>query len=210
MTSNLGAAHRREAVGIAARPEADSERYARAVREAFRPEMLNRIDRIVGFGPLSRQEVARVARLALYGIAERRGLQEAGVALEVSERALETLADGGYSETYGVRALRRHLDAHLVTPVAHELSRLGDGARGLQAWIGAGDEDTPPDLPIKQRLAVTPVGDLRLELFRRPAATSKRSLGGVAKAAELRRSHYALPAARPARSTGRHLTASDP
>ena len=186
MTSNLGAAHRAEAIGPAreADDSALAEHYRRAVRAAFRPEMLNRIDRLVSFAPLSAAEVARVTELALARIAERRGFLEAGIAIEVSDAAVAALARGGYSETYGVRALRRHLDDHLVTPIAHQLARLGAACRGARVWVGLASEATDPP---GQRLATTTAGELAIEFHRRPGSAGRVTLRGVAAAAELRR-----------------------
>ena len=187
MTSNVGASHHSTGLGIAAPDISQSERYARAVRDTFRPEMLNRLDRIVAFSRLTTDEIARVARIAIDRVSDRRGVQESGLALSVSESALAQVSQGGYSETYGVRALRRHIDDTIVTPLAHELARLGAAARGASVWIGTADEVTPTGFPVKQRLSRTVAHGLRMELFRRAAAVGRVALRGVSSAGGMRR-----------------------
>ncbi|HUH05442.1 MAG TPA: AAA family ATPase [Kofleriaceae bacterium] len=187
MTSNLGVAHRRETIGIGAPAGSEQGHYERAVREAFRPEMVNRLDRVVAFRALTPDEVGQVTAIALEQLADRRGLQENGILLEVTEEARAVLARGGYSETYGVRALRRHLDRALITPLAHELARLGPVARGVVAWIGATGESPPASLPAKGRIAGEAIEGLRYELFRRAAAVGKVAMRGVDAAAQMRR-----------------------
>ncbi|HKE16578.1 MAG TPA: AAA family ATPase, partial [Kofleriaceae bacterium] len=140
MTSNLGASHRRRIIGLAAGAVAPDAVYTDAVREAFRAEFLGRIDRIIPFAPLDADEVAQVARLAVGRIEERRGLQQTGAALEVSEAALAHLASAGHSEEFGVRALRRQLDDDLVAPAARLLAGIGAEAKGVLVWVGADHE----------------------------------------------------------------------
>jgi ATP-dependent Clp protease ATP-binding subunit ClpC len=187
MTSNLGAAHRRAAIGPGQAARDDAEHFERAVRQAFRPEMQSRIDRIVSFSPLTREEVARVTDLALSRITERRGFLEAGVALDLTTASTAALASGGYSEAYGVRALRRHLDDNLVTPIAHQLARLGARARGARIWVGLAGEEPPADYPKSPLIASDARGDLELRVYQRPGAVGRVALRGVAAAAEMRR-----------------------
>ncbi|WP_169796799.1 AAA family ATPase [Chondromyces crocatus] len=141
MTSNLGSAERRTRSGFLGGEASFGDHYTRAVEAAFRPEMVNRIDRIVAFRPLSQAEVVEVARVLIERIASRRGLVEAGVGLTLSARALRRLASDGFSETYGARALRRHLEEQLVAPVARVLSGLGAGARDLLVQVTEAGEE---------------------------------------------------------------------
>lgn len=121
MTSNLGVGSQRRPIGLAPTADLDVDaHYHRAVAQAFRPELVNRIDRVIPFAPLTPDEIAAITRLALDEIGARRGLR--GVALEVTPAAVAALARGGYSERYGARALARHLDAALVAPLARELN----------------------------------------------------------------------------------------
>jgi len=122
MTSNLGVADHRRAIGLTPAADDDTDaHYQRAVALAFRPELVNRIDRIIPFAPLTPDEIAAVTRLAVAEVASRRGLGVRRIALDVTPDALAALARGGYSERYGARALNRHLETALVAPVATEL-----------------------------------------------------------------------------------------
>jgi ATP-dependent Clp protease ATP-binding subunit ClpC len=125
MTSNLGARERRTRVGFGEEQELDTAYYTRLVHGAFRPEFVNRIDRIVPFAPLSREEIVDIAKLAVGRLAARPGLIDRGMSLDVSDAALRRLAFDGYDVRYGARALRRHLDGVVVAPLARMLSKLG-------------------------------------------------------------------------------------
>jgi ATP-dependent Clp protease ATP-binding subunit ClpC len=137
LTSNLGAAHRRAPVGIGSARQTDEAYYVKQVHQEFRPELVNRIDRILVFGSLAPEQVREVARVALGRIEKRRGLAEAGIELVVGEEALGALAREGTSEAYGARAMRRHLEDRLVAPLGRFLSRLGPEARGGVVEAGA-------------------------------------------------------------------------
>ncbi|WP_437715269.1 AAA family ATPase [Sorangium sp. So ce448] len=196
MTSNLGAAERRARAGFAGErgaeaPEEqaalDEAHYQRVVAGAFRQEFVNRIDRVVPFRALTRAELAEVARLTAQRLAQRRGLSEAGVALEVSERALARLAEDGHAPAYGARALRRHVEEHLAAPLARLLARLGGDARDLTVWVteaGEPEAAAPADGAVVAR-AETPA--LRLAARRRRAAKAAQQAFGVEQVGELRR-----------------------
>ncbi|KYF65028.1 AAA family ATPase [Sorangium cellulosum] len=194
MTSNLGAAERRAQAGFSGGPGAgspeeraalDEAHYQRAVAGAFRQEFVNRIDRVVPFRSLTRAELAEVARLTTQRLSQRRGLSEAGVALEVSPRALARLAEDGHAPAYGARALRRHIEEHLAAPLARLLARLGGDARELTVWVTeAGEPEAPVDGAVVGR-AETPA--LRLEARRRRAARAARQAFGVEQVGDLRR-----------------------
>jgi ATP-dependent Clp protease ATP-binding subunit ClpC len=132
MTSNLGAAHRRTPLGIGATAADDTSYYLREVHRHFRPEMVNRIDQIIPFHALTSEQVAEVARLGVEKLRQRRGLLQRGISLEVPAEATASLAASGYQEAYGARAMRRHLDQHLVVPVARALSAAGHEAQGAR------------------------------------------------------------------------------
>lgn len=143
MTSNLGAAERRTPAGFAAAAGAsDAAHYQRIVASSFRQEFVGRIDRVIPFRALTREEVRRVAKIGVDRLARRRGIAESGSALSVSEAALAKLADEGFSEAFGARAQRRHLDEHLAAPLSRILSQLGGGAKDLILEVTAAGE--PP------------------------------------------------------------------
>jgi len=106
------------------RPEETAEREAAAfgeVRKCFRPELLNRLDDMLVFGPLGREHLARIARLMLAGLASRLG--EQGVRLEVSDSAARWLAEREYNSAYGARPLRRLIEQQVENPVSGKLLR---------------------------------------------------------------------------------------
>jgi ATP-dependent Clp protease ATP-binding subunit ClpC len=130
MTSNLGAAHRKATVGIGASETTDEAYYQREVERTFRPELVNRLDRVITFAPLSAAEVEQVAQIAIGRVALRRGFVEGQVELVLSDLARAHLAQVGYSPAYGARALRRALEDSLVAPAARLLMR-AEGQRRL-------------------------------------------------------------------------------
>jgi ATP-dependent Clp protease ATP-binding subunit ClpC len=187
MTSNLGAAGRRAPIGLAAgaasAAEADEAYYQEQVNRSFRPELVNRIDRIVAFHPLGEAQIAEVTRLQLERLATRRGLAELGIGLTVEPSALTHLAAGGYSVRYGARALRRHLEDALVAPLAARLAELGERARGARAVVTVADAARGEG----ELLAESREGELRIQLLRGAGALRKREAGSVSVVAALRR-----------------------
>ncbi|WP_437928185.1 AAA family ATPase [Sorangium sp. So ce291] len=195
MTSNLGAAERRAQAGFSGAPGAsspeeraalDEAHYQRVVAGAFRQEFVNRIDRVVPFRSLTRDELAEVARLTTQRLSQRRGLSEAGVALEVSPRALARLAADGHAPAYGARALRRHIEEHLAAPLARLLAGLGGDARELTVWVTEAGE---PEAPAADGAVIgrAETAALRLEARRRRAARAAQQAFGVEQVGELRR-----------------------
>ncbi|HEY1811641.1 MAG TPA: AAA family ATPase [Kofleriaceae bacterium] len=186
LTSNLGTRGAKGPLGLSARVDDDVEerRYRAAVHAAFRPELVNRLDQIVVFHPLEPDEIARVAEIAIGRLAERRGLTQAGVILDVSPAAIARLADGGFSADLGARALRRHLDADLVAPVARLLAKAGAEAHGGTLTVRAPDEPSPrsPGSRISEH-----AGGVTIALWRRAAATGRRMVKSALALGELRR-----------------------
>lgn len=204
MTSNLGAADRRAKAGFGA-PSArdDAAHYARLVNTSFRPEFVNRLDRIVPFRALTRAEIESVTRLTVDRVRARRGLAGAGVALEVTPGALARLADDGFSEEYGARALRRHVDEHLASPLARLLARgkggttsssgsEGDGgnAKELVAVVSALGE--PEARREGQPVASAEATGLRFELYRRGRVRASQQTHDGGEIARLRREAEAM------------------
>jgi ATP-dependent Clp protease ATP-binding subunit ClpB len=87
----------------------------------FRPEFLNRIDEIVIFHPLSREDLAKIVDIQMGRVSNL--LAERGYTLEVSEAAREYLADVGYDPDFGARPLKRAIQREMQDPLAlHILS----------------------------------------------------------------------------------------
>jgi ATP-dependent Clp protease ATP-binding subunit ClpB len=126
MTSNIGSQLITERTGDHERMK---ERVLEALRQHFRPEFLNRIDDIVVFHALEREQVRQIVDLQLARLAAR--LADRHLVLEVSERAKGWLADRGYDPVYGARPLKRVIQNELETRLAQLLveGTLTDGSR---------------------------------------------------------------------------------
>jgi ATP-dependent Clp protease ATP-binding subunit ClpC len=110
MTSNLGAGKaKQQPLGFtAAGPTDTGERMLEAVKDAFLPEFLNRIDEVVTFHALDGTHVQQITRLIVERTCAR--LQaERGITLAVSDRLIERLATDGFDEEFGARPLQRHV-----------------------------------------------------------------------------------------------------
>jgi len=94
-------------------------RSAEAMREHFRPEFLNRLDEIVEFKQLSREQIGEIVELQLQRLRGR--LAERGITLELTDEAKELLAEQGWDPTYGARPLKRAIQRSLENPLALRL-----------------------------------------------------------------------------------------
>ena len=90
-----------------------------AMRETFRPEFLNRIDEIVVFEPLTREQIGEIVELQLERLRPR--LAERGLSLELTDAAKEHLAEAGWDPTYGARPLKRAIQRLVENPLALRL-----------------------------------------------------------------------------------------
>jgi ATP-dependent Clp protease ATP-binding subunit ClpB len=94
----------------------------------FRPEFLNRIDEIINFRPLSRDDLSIIVGIQLGRLRTR--LAERRVSLEVTDKAAAWIAERGYDPAYGARPLRRVIQRHIEDPLALALleGRYAEGA----------------------------------------------------------------------------------
>ena len=104
MTSNLGSSAIQELVGD---PEGQRAAVMDAVSHHFRPEFVNRIDEVVVFDPLAKEQIAGIAQIQLGRLRQR--LAERELSLELSDEAIEKLIAVGYDPVYGARPLNRAL-----------------------------------------------------------------------------------------------------
>ncbi|MCF5139561.1 ATP-dependent chaperone ClpB [Pseudomonas edaphica] len=113
MTSNLGSAQIQELVG-------DREAQRAAVMDAltshFRPEFINRVDEVVIFEPLARDQIAGITEIQLGRLRSR--LAERELDLELSSEALDKLIAVGYDPVYGARPLKRAIQRWIENPLA--------------------------------------------------------------------------------------------
>jgi ATP-dependent Clp protease ATP-binding subunit ClpC len=123
LTSNLGASsHRSAGMGFSRANDVFTEHQVlNAVARTFRPEFVNRLDRIVVFKPLSRELMYQILRKELAGVLDRRGLKSREWAVEWEPSALDFLIDQGFSPEMGARPLKRAIDHHLLAPLAATL-----------------------------------------------------------------------------------------
>jgi len=106
------------------------------MREHFRPEFLNRIDEIVQFEPLAKEQLAEIAELQLARLRER--LAERRLSLELTDAAKEALAEAGWDPAYGARPLKRAIQRLVENPLALRLLE-GDFAEGDTIRVDAQD-----------------------------------------------------------------------
>jgi ATP-dependent Clp protease ATP-binding subunit ClpB len=89
------------------------------MRELFRPEFLNRIDEVVEFKPLTREQLGEIVELQLARLRSR--LADRGIELELTDEAKQVVADAGWDPTYGARPLKRALQRMVENPLALRL-----------------------------------------------------------------------------------------
>ena len=119
MTSNLGTGYlSRQGVGFnttSQSADGEKERLEKSVhdalKQAFRPEFLNRIDETIIFHPLTREQIVQVVELMVKDVAER--LAEQGITFELTQVAADWLAEEGFDPVYGARPLRRAIQRSL-------------------------------------------------------------------------------------------------
>ncbi len=126
MTSNLGSAQIQELVGDR---EAQRAAVMDAVGSHFRPEFVNRIDEVVVFEPLGREQIAGIAEIQLQRLRGR--LAERELSLELTPEALDKLIAVGYDPVYGARPLKRAIQRWIENPLAQRILA-GDFAPGVQ------------------------------------------------------------------------------
>ncbi len=138
MTSNVGSGAKASSLGFA-NTSADDQIAAQtdqALKELFRPEFLNRIDEIIHFSSLSREELKQVMDLMLKNFMK--GLREKGIEASVSDSAKELVLQNGYDEKYGARPLRRAISRYIEDEVAQSFIK-GDIKAGDHIKIVADD-----------------------------------------------------------------------
>jgi len=120
MTSNLGSQRILEAQGSR---DANQERIKQLVmdevRAHFRPEFLNRVDEIIVFHALTRDDLKKIVQIQLARLNER--LMDRHLTLELTAAAIDFLVETGYSPTYGARPLKRLVQKEIENRLARQL-----------------------------------------------------------------------------------------
>ncbi len=118
ITSNLGSQIIYEMAGEE-RYEEMKEALMEVVGKHFRPEFINRLDEIIVFHPLEREQIRKIAQLQVDIVAKR--LEASGLGLELSPEALEFLGNAGYDPNFGARPLKRVIQTLLGNPLAQDI-----------------------------------------------------------------------------------------
>ena len=141
MTSNIGSPQILEASRAGAGYDELKATVFGQLQHHFRPEFLNRVDDVIVFHALEREQVASIARIQIAGLQRR--LDERRIHLEVSDPALEQLARIGFDPVFGARPLKRAVREHLETPLARKIiaGEVQDGD-AVRVEPGAGDGAT--------------------------------------------------------------------
>ncbi|MFM9086503.1 MAG: AAA family ATPase [Acidimicrobiia bacterium] len=177
MTSNLGTQDLRKAnVGFGKQDEALSyarmrEKVNEALKVHFKPEFLNRIDEVIVFHELSRDEVMAMVDLMSKRLVSQ--LEGLGIGLELTQAAKELLATRGYDPQLGARPLRRALQRLVEDPLSEKLLHKQFRA-GEIVVVGVEDD---PDAPGTQRMTFSAV-----EGFQPPAAVELAGAGDAGTA----------------------------
>ncbi len=121
MTSNIGAKEASSFLGFDTKNRDEGIVYRKAVENHFRPEFINRIDRIVIFNPLEFNHILNIAKLQIKELLQRDGFVRRTTILNISKEALEWVARRGFNAKMGGRALKRQIERDLTTLSAEQL-----------------------------------------------------------------------------------------
>jgi ATP-dependent Clp protease ATP-binding subunit ClpB len=118
MTSNLGS-ERIQSMGAEEDYQSMKNTVMEVVTRHFRPEFINRIDEVVVFHALQKEQIRAIAEIQIERVARR--LREQDIELSVSTAAKDLLGRAGFDPVYGARPLKRAIQARLETPLAREI-----------------------------------------------------------------------------------------
>ncbi len=122
LTSNLGSSYLLEGIGEDGEIAQEAKSQVEALlKRSFRPEFLNRLDEIVYYKPLTKENIKAIVDLLVRGLAAR--LKEKQIGLEITDEAKEFIVDEGYDPTYGARPLKRFLQSRVETALARTMLR---------------------------------------------------------------------------------------
>ncbi len=137
MTSNVGSQFILDIAGDDSKYEEMRDRVMESMRSSFRPEFLNRIDEIVIFHALRRDELRRIVKLQVQRLEQRLG--DRRMTLKIANAALDFIAEVGYDPVYGARPLKRLIQRQLETQIAKGILR-GDYADGDTIFVDIENE----------------------------------------------------------------------
>ena len=129
MTSNLGSDYLLEGIGEDGEISQEARDSVNSLlTRTFRPELLNRLDEIVFYKPLTKDDIGRIIELLIASLKAR--LKDKSLSLEITDAAKEKIIEEGYDPLYGARPLKRYLQARVETVIARAI---------LSGGLGAGD-----------------------------------------------------------------------
>ena len=139
MTSNNGVSQLKNAKRLGFNSGNDEQDYEDmkdklmdSLKETFKPEFLNRIDDIIIFHQLTKEDTRQIAKILIRGLAKR--VAENGIQLQISEAALDFLAEKGYDKEYGARPLKRAIQRYLEDKLSEEILR-GSIQKGQKVYV---------------------------------------------------------------------------
>ncbi len=117
MTSNAGTSvGSAQAPGFTSGGDAVSEKISQSLKEIFRPEFLNRVDEVIEFSNLNKEDLLKICDLMLKDmVSELKGM---GIGFDITPKAKELLVDKGYTPRYGARPIRREIQTNIEDPVS--------------------------------------------------------------------------------------------
>lgn len=120
LTSNLGSPYILDGIGENGEISDDAKNKVDSLlKQQFRPEFLNRLDEIVYYKPLNKNEIGKITDLMLEELQKRLGQKQ--IKISVTERAKDYISENGYDPVYGARPLKRFLQSKLETLIAREI-----------------------------------------------------------------------------------------
>jgi ATP-dependent Clp protease ATP-binding subunit ClpC len=148
MTSNIGVRDLKDfgsGIGFASAQKRESEEEAmkstiqNALKRAFSPEFLNRLDDVIVFNSLQRENIHKIIDLSLKKLFDR--IMQIGYNVELTDKAKDFLAEKGYDHQFGARPLNRAIQKYLEDPVAEEILRgeVEEGGTIMADYEGKGD-----------------------------------------------------------------------
>ena len=144
MTSNIGAGYLLEGIKEdGSIDESCQEMTMNDLKSHFRPEFLNRLDEIIMFRPLTKENIRAIIDLLAADVNRR--LVEKELRIELTEEAKDLIVEGGYDPMYGARPLKRYLQKNVET-LAARLILAGNVGRGDTILIDAADGKLKADI----------------------------------------------------------------
>ncbi|NEO22203.1 MAG: ATP-dependent chaperone ClpB [Moorea sp. SIO1F2] len=158
MTSNIGSEHILGVAGDDSKYEEMRKRVTESLRSHFRPEFVNRVDDVIIFHTLTKDELRKIVGIQLKRI--ERLLAEQKITLAMSEQAQDYLTDAGYDPVYGARPLKRAIQRELENPIATKILE-NMFIEGDTIFIDCGDQgltfsNKVPSKPVTASESVVP------------------------------------------------------